>query len=993
MPLITLILLPFIGSLLAAVLPTNARNTESTLAGLIALFCTVQAALYFPQIAGGEVLRQEITWLPALGLNLVLRLDGFAWMFCMLVLGVGSLVVLYARYYMSVADPVPRFFAFFLAFMGAMVGVVLSGNIIQIALFWELTSLFSFLLIGYWHHRKDARRGARMALTVTGTGGLCMLAGMLVLGHIVGSYDLDHVLAAGTLIKAHPLYLTALVLVLLGAFTKSAQFPFQFWLPNAMAAPTPVSAYLHSATMVKAGVFLLARLWPALAGTEQWFWLVGGAGLCTLLVGGYAAMFQHDLKGLLAYSTISHLGLITLLLGLNSPLAAVAAVFHIMNHATFKASLFMAAGIVDHESGTRDIRRLSGLWRMMPITGTLAMVASAAMAGVPLLNGFLSKEMFFAETVFVNTVPWLEVLLPVAATVAGIFSVAYSLRFIADVFFGPPATDLPHTPHEPPHWMRVPVELLVLACLVVGMLPAWSVGAVLQAAARPVVGGELPTYSLAVWHGFNTPFVMSLVALAGGVALYLLLRWLRARGALDAPPLMHHISGQRLFDWTLARLSLAGRNGRRLLGTGRLQWQMLWLVVAALVAGTLPLWVRGLPSGTREQLPLSPAFALLWLLGALCAVAAAWQAKYHRLAALTLLGGAGLCTCLTFLWFSAPDLALTQIVVEVVTTILILLGLRWLPRRDESLRVPTLSQARRTQLRRYRDMALALLAGTGMALLSFAMMSRPFPQSTSTFFLERALSEGGGTNVVNVMLVDFRGFDTFGEIVVLGIVALTVYALLRRFRPAREVMDLPPQQRAVPADVATDLANPRQTADTAVGYLMVPAVLVRLLLPFATMVAVYLFMRGHNEPGGGFVAGLVFSVALVLQYMVSGTSWVEAHLPLYPRRWIGTGLLTALATGLGALFWGYPFLTSHTAHLQLPLVGEVHVASALFFDIGVFTLVVGSTLLILTAIAHQSVRSHRFNARAAEEAQEEQAAALAALAAAPPIHHNAGGVR
>ncbi|MFN9476199.1 monovalent cation/H+ antiporter subunit A [Acidovorax sp.] len=993
MPLITLIILPFIGSLLAAVLPTNARNTESTLAGLIALFCAVQAALYFPQIAGGEVLRQEITWLPALGLNLVLRLDGFAWMFCMLVLGVGSLVVLYARYYMSAADPVPRFFSFFLAFMGAMVGVVLSGNIIQIALFWELTSLFSFLLIGYWHHRKDARRGARMALTVTGTGGLCMLAGMLVLGHIVGSYDLDHVLAAGTLIKAHPLYLTALVLVLLGAFTKSAQFPFQFWLPNAMAAPTPVSAYLHSATMVKAGVFLLARLWPALAGTEHWFWLVGGAGLCTLLVGGYAAMFQHDLKGLLAYSTISHLGLITLLLGLNSPLAAVAAVFHIMNHATFKASLFMAAGIVDHESGTRDIRRLSGLLRMMPITGTLAMVASAAMAGVPLLNGFLSKEMFFAETVFVNTVPWLEILLPVAATLAGIFSVAYSLRFIADVFFGPPATDLPHTPHEPPHWMRVPVELLVLACLVVGMVPAWSVGAVLQAAARPVVGGELPTYSLAVWHGFNTPFVMSLVALGGGVALYLLLRWLRERGALDAPPLMHHISGQRLFDWVLARLSLAGRNGRRLLGTGRLQWQMLWLVVAALVAGTLPLWVRGLPIGSREQLPLSPAFAGLWLLGALCAVAAAWQAKYHRLAALTLLGGAGLCTCLTFLWFSAPDLALTQIVVEVVTTILILLGLRWLPRRDESLRVPTLSQARRTQLRRYRDMALALLSGTGMALLSFAMMSRPFPESTSTFFLERALTEGGGTNVVNVMLVDFRGFDTFGEIVVLGIVALTVYALLRRFRPAREVMDLPPQQRAVPADVATDLANPRQTADTAVGYLMVPAVLVRLLLPFATMVAVYLFMRGHNEPGGGFVAGLVFSVALVLQYMVSGTSWVEAHLPLYPRRWIGTGLLTALATGLGALFWGYPFLTSHTAHLDLPVVGEIHVASALFFDIGVFTLVVGSTLLILTAIAHQSVRSHRFNARAAEEAQEEQAAAMAALAAAGTHNNNIPGVR
>ncbi|MBU0745502.1 MAG: monovalent cation/H+ antiporter subunit A [Gammaproteobacteria bacterium] len=974
MPLITLILLPFIGSLLAAVLPTNARNTESTLAGLIALFCAVQTALYFPQIADGGVLRQEIAWLPALGLNLIIRMDGFAWMFCMLVLGVGSLVVLYARYYMSAADPVPRFFAFFLAFMGAMAGVVLSGNIIQIAFFWELTSLFSFLLIGYWHHRKDARRGARMALTVTGTGGLAMLAGMLVLGHIVGSYDLDHVLAAGALIKGHPLYLTALVLILLGALTKSAQFPFHFWLPNAMAAPTPVSAYLHSATMVKAGVFLMARLWPALAGTEEWFWLVGGAGLCTLLVGGYAAMFQNDLKGLLAYSTISHLGLITLLLGLNSPLAAVAAVFHTMNHATFKASLFMAVGIVDHESGTRDIRRLSGLRRMMPITSTLAMVASAAMAGVPLLNGFLSKEMFFAETVYVNTTPMLEWLLPVAATVAGMFSVAYSLRFTVDVFWGPPATDLPRPPHEPPHWMRVPVELLVLACLVVGTLPAWSVGAYLAAAAGPVVGGELPTYSLAVWHGFNTPFVMSLVALGGGIALYAALRWHRARSTLDAPPLMQHISGQRLFEAWLAAVSLAGRSGRRLLGTGRLQWQMLWLVSAALVAGVLPLWSRGLPIGDRAQLPLSPAFALIWLLGALCAIAAAWQAKYHRLAALTLLGGSGLCVCLTFLWFSAPDLALTQIVVEIVTTILILLGLRWLPRRDESLRVPTLAEAQRTQLRRYRDMTLALITGAGMALLSFAMMSRPFPDSTSTFFLENALTGGGGTNVVNVMLVDFRGFDTFGEIVVLGVVALTVYALLRRFRPAREVMDLPPQQRALPADVDTDLANPRQTADTAIGYLMVPAVLVRLLLPFATLVAMYIFMRGHNEPGGGFVAGLVFSVALLLQYIVSGTSWVEAHLPLYPRRWIGVGLLTALATGLGALFWGFPFLTSHTAHLNLPVLGEVHIASALFFDIGVFTLVVGSTLLILTGIAHQSVRSHRYNnARAADAAEAEAA--------------------
>ena len=978
MPLVTLILLPFIGSLLAAVLPANARNTESTLAGLIALFCTVQAALYFPEIADGTVLRQEIAWLPALGLNLIIRMDGFAWMFCMLVLGIGALVVLYARYYMSPADPVPRFFAFLLAFMGVMAGVVLSGNLIQLAFFWELTSLFSFLLIGYWHHRQDARRGARMALTVTGTGGLALLAGLLVLGHIVGSYDIDHVLAAAGQVRAHPLYLTALVLILLGALTKSAQFPFQFWLPHAMAAPTPVSAYLHSATMVKAGVFLLARLWPVLSGTEPWFWIVGTAGLVTLLVGGYAAMFQHDLKGLLAYSTISHLGLITLLLGLNSPLAAVAAVFHILNHATFKASLFMAAGIVDHESGTRDIRRLSGLRHMMPITATLAMVASAAMAGVPLLNGFLSKEMFFAETVFLDATPLVHWGLPIAATVAGMFSVAYSLRFTVDVFCGPPATDLPHTPHEPPHWMRVPVELLVLACLVVGMLPAWAVGPYLDAAARPVVGGALPAFSLAVWHGLNTPFVMSVLALAGGVLLYRVLRAQREAGRIDAPPLMGRIDGRRLFEGAMALLSAAGRAGRRALSTRRLQWQMLWLVGAALAAGALPLLLHGLRLGHRGALPLPPAFVVLWGLGCLCAVAAAWQAKYHRLAALTLLGGAGLATCITFLWFSAPDLALTQIAVELVTTVLMLLGLRWLPKREEQLR-PTLRQrARGTLRRRLRDMLLAVLAGGGMAWLAFAMMSRDFPESTSTFFLERALTEGGGTNVVNVMLVDFRGFDTFGEIVVLGIVAITVYALLRRFRPARETMDLPEQQRALPADLQTDLLNPRHAQDTAVGYLMVPAVLVRLLLPLAAMVSAFIFMRGHNEPGGGFVAGLVLSVALILQCIISGAQWVEAHLPLVPRRWIATGLLCALATGLGSLAVGYPFLTTHTAHFTLPWIGEVHVASALFFDTGVFALVVGSTLLILTAIAHQSIRGHRYHARLQEESAEKLASSAQA---------------
>jgi multicomponent K+:H+ antiporter subunit A len=953
---VALLILPFAGCVVTALLPTRARSALAACAGLVSAAAAILVISMFPQVRDGGVIRETIVWVPSLGLDLTLRIDGFAWMFAVLVTVIGALVSLYARYYMSPEDPVARFYAFFLAFMGSMLGVVVSGNLVQLVVFWELTSLTSFLLIGYWHHRVDAQRGARMALTVTGAGGFALLGGVIVLGHIVGSYDLDVVLASADLVRAHPLYPVALVLILLGALTKSAQFPFHFWLPQAMAAPTPVSAYLHSATMVKAGVFLLARLWPVMSGTELWFWLVSGAGMTTLVVGAYIAMFQNDLKRVLAYSTISHLGLITLLLGLNSSLAAVAAVFHTMNHATFKASLFMAAGVVDHETGTRDIRRLSGLMRSMPHTGTLALVASGAMAGVPLLNGFLSKEMFFSETVFLSSHPWVEVAFPVLATVAAIFAVVYSLRFGYDIFFGAPSTGLPRQPEEAPRWMRIPIELLVLSCLIVGVVPAMSIGPALAAAARPVVGGTLPDYSLAVWHGFNTPVFMSLLAISGGVVGYLWLRTYQERGRLQNAPLLERLSGRRLFESALVGLTRLSRRTLRLVGARGLQGQMFAIIAVALLLALLA--ARGVPLawGDRERLPAAPAFVLLWIIGAICAVGAAVMAKFHRLVAITLMGGAGLVTCLTFAWFSAPDLALTQIVVEVVTTILFLLGLRWLPMRLEGIpgRVTTRDRARRA-----RDMLLAVGVGGGLAALSYAMLTRPAPHSISPFFLDRALPDGGGANVINVILVDFRAFDTLGEITVLGAVALTVYALLRRFRPPAESIEQPQQQRALPADVVTDLVKPRTAEDAARGYMMVPAIIARLLLPVSLVVAAHFFLRGHNEPGGGFVAGLIVAIAMLMQYVASGTLWLEKRAPLRPPRWIAVGLLLAATTGLGAVALGYPFLTTHTADVDLPLVGEVHLPSATFFDLGVFAVVVGATLFILTAISHQSVRAHR----------------------------------
>jgi len=953
MSLLALLLLPFLGSLLTAVLPTRARTVLAGCAGLVSAIAAVWIISLFPQVRDGGVIRETVSWVPSLGLDLILRMDGFAWMFAVLVSVIGALVCLYARYYMSPQDPVARFYAFLLAFMGAMLGLVLSGNLVQLVIFWELTSLFSFLLIGYWHHRVDAQRGARMALIVTGAGGLALLGGVVVLGRIVGSYELDVVLASGDLLRTHPLYPVALVLIVLGALTKSAQFPFHFWLPRAMAAPTPVSAYLHSATMVKAGVFLLARLWPVLSGTALWFWLVGGAGMATLVLGAYIAMFQSDLKRVLAYSTISHLGLITLLFGLNSPMAAVAGVFHIMNHATFKASLFMAAGIVDHETGTRDIRRLSGLMRYMPHTGTLALVASAAMAGVPLLNGFLSKEMFFAETVFLSSHPWVDVALPAMATIASVFAVVYSLRVGYDIFFGRPSTDLPRQPEEAPRWMRIPIEVLVLSCLVVGVIPEMSIGSALAAAAKPVVGGQLPGYSLAVWHGFSLPLVMSLVAILGGTVGYLWLRRCQRRGRVQDVPAVVRLDGRRLFESALVGLTSMSRVAVKLLGSRRLQTQMFTIVTAALLAGVLASRSVPLTWGDRQRLPASQAFVLLWIMGMVCAVGAAVMAKFHRLVAITLMGGAGLVTCLTFLWFSAPDLALTQIVVEVVTTILFLLGLRWLPK--EAAAPATI----RDRGRRARDLLLAIAAGSGLATLSYAMLTRPAPHSISPFFLGRALPEGGGTNVVNVMLVDFRAFDTMGEITVLGTVALTVYALLRRFRPPLESLEQPHQQRALPAGGVTDLVDPSIEKGAARGYMMVPAVIAGVLLPVSLVVAAHFFLRGHNEPGGGFVAGLVVAIAFLTQYIVFGTRWVEGRIRLYPPGWIAWGLLIAAATGMGAITFGYPFLTTHTAHLRLPVVGEVHLPSATFFDFGVFAVVVGATLLILTALAHQSIRARR----------------------------------
>ncbi|MDD1507246.1 monovalent cation/H+ antiporter subunit A [Pseudomonas sp. CNPSo 3701] len=921
MALALVVALPFLGILLPLLADRKGRSLCALAAALAPAAAMVLLWAERPGTFEGHGHVVRYPWLTELGLDLSFRLDGLSFLFALLILGIGLLVILYARYYLSKQEPMGRFFAYLLLFMGAMLGVVLSENLLLMLMFWELTSLSSFLLVGFWSGSSDARRGARMALTVTGGGGLALLAGILLLGHMAGSFELSVVLEAGDIVRAHSLYPVALTLILLGVFTKSAQFPFHFWLPQAMAAPTPVSAYLHSATMVKAGVFLLARLYPVLAGTDWWFYMVSMTGMVTLLFGACMALFQHDLKGLLAYSTISHLGLITLLFGLDTELATVAALFHIINHATFKASLFMAAGIIDHETGSRDMRRINGLWKYMPHTAVLAMVAASAMAGVPLLNGFLSKEMFFSETLNQDLLGIFNWMIPVAATLAGVFSVAYSLRFIHDVFFNGEPKDLPkYPPHEPPRYMKIPVEVLVFLCLLVGMLPAYTVAPLLTAAVSASLGGEVPEYSLAIWHGFNLPLAMSVVALAGGVLVYAcrepLFRWYNGMPTVDA---------KDVFERVIYSLVKGTRRLTHMLESGSLQ-----RYIAVLLLSALALLVMALSELKKlgGEVPLSPVDGITALGMLILCVMAVLTVVFHRsrLTALMTLSCAGLMVALAFARYSAPDLALTQLSVEVVTIILLVLALFFMPDRTPQ---------ESSSLRGLRDFALAGSAGIAVALLTYAVMTRPY-DSISSFFLENSVSGGGGTNVVNVILVDFRGFDTLGEIAVLAIAAVGIYGLLAG-------LHLPHPD--------TDRNGKLWSTDS---HPMILDVIARLMMPMALLVSAFIFLRGHNLPGGGFIAGLITAIALILQYVAHGVEWTQQRLRWSFHSIAGLGILIAALTGLGSLAFDSPFLTSAFDHFHLPLIGEFELATALLFDLGVYLTVVGATLLILSNIGHVS---------------------------------------
>ncbi|PZO63467.1 MAG: monovalent cation/H+ antiporter subunit A [Paracoccus denitrificans] len=925
MSLIMIAFLPFLGALVASVLARSGRGAVGLGCGTVTAAALIGLCLHIPAILGGDAVVASITWMPQIGLNATFRLDGLSLLFGILILGIGLLIIVYASNYLRRDEGIGRFFTILMLFQGAMTGLVLTDNILMLLIFWELTSLSSFLLIGFNSHTDSGRRGASMALTVTGLGGLAMIAGLLLLARATGSYEISGIIQAGSAFRESPVYLPALTLILLGAFTKSAQFPFHFWLPRAMAAPTPVSAYLHSATMVKAGLFLMAKLWPVLSGTPEWTTIVTTVGLVTMLIGAVIALFQDDMKGLLAYSTVSHLGLITMLLGLGTEAAAAAAMLHIIAHATFKAALFMSAGIVDHETHIRAISRLGGLRRLMPLTFVIALLSSLSMAGIPPFAGFLSKEAMLTQVADSHRIALIGLVL-----IATIFSVAYSLRFFTGVFLRSARSKMDHAAHDPGPGLWVAPAIMAGLTLLIGLLPGPTVGWLVDAATSTVVGQSQHVH-LALWHGLNTALMLSVAAIALGLALVWALvpaERLRAR--------LPRIDAGRVYGWLVEGATrIAGRVSDRITNGG-MSRALGSLVIVALAVPFMAFVSGGLSPATRPMLPVTPIAVVGWVL---LIVATGTMAAFHRqrLLALALVGIIGLIVSATFIYLSAPDLALTQISVEVVTVVLLLMSLKFLPRM-------TVMEAR--PFVRGRDAGIAVLAGLAFGGLSYALMRRDFAfPGISDYMLANSYKLGGGDNVVNVILVDFRGYDTFGEITVLGIAGLTIFALARTLMSGRAAQAL-----------AAWRPWPGQAGD---AHPILLRTATRVLTPLALLVGLYIFLRGHNAPGGGFIAGLVVSIALVMHYMASGPRWTQTRVPFSYQTLIALGVLIAGITGAGAWFAGLPFLTSAYGYVHLAGVAPVELATAMGFDLGVFLCVVGAVMLALQSLSELTLQAQQ----------------------------------
>jgi multicomponent Na+:H+ antiporter subunit A len=766
-------LLVFIPFLFALFIPFLRKKFSKVHLGWFVLSVPIVLFTYFisflKEMMQGEKVVSTLQWIPSLHINFVFVVDGLSMLFSLLITGIGSLVVLYSIFYLNKKENLGHFYFYLLLFMGAMLGVVLSDNIFVLYMFWEFTSISSFLLIGFWYHREKSRYGALKSMLITVFGGLALFGSFLLMSSATGSTSVREIILNHDLITGSPYFVLLLVLFLLGAFTKSAQFPFHTWLPDAMEAPTPVSAYLHSATMVKAGLYLVARFFLVFQGEHLFAIIVSCFGIVTLAWGSYMAVRQTDLKGILAFSTISQLGMIMAMLGFGAgyenKVAILAAVFHIFNHATFKGSLFMVAGIIDHETGTRDIRRLGGLYTLMPITATLAFFGTFSMAGFPLpvFNGFLSKEMFFKAAIQGNVLD-ISVLIPVLAVIGSIFTFIYSMILFFKPFTGK-ENMLDKQPHEAPLGMLISPAILVSFIIIIGLLPNIISEPILGPAVT-AINGEIPLIHLEFWHGLNNPQIwMSFAVVIFGTLLFRTRdRWANMYNVVPGK-----WSAANGYDYIVQGIYSFAKSVTQLFMTGSIRnYLSIILVFLTAVLAVALKKTGGFNISYDDLAPVTWPAVLTGIVMIISAIATIFMR--NRIAAILVLGVVGYGLSILFVFFKAPDLALTQLIIETVTVALFLLCF---------FHLPDFTKTKESWSRKTLNVIISISVGAIVTIIAISSHSSKMFDAISEYFIETSVSLGGGHNIVNVILVDMRGLDTLFEITVLGIAALAIISMIK----------------------------------------------------------------------------------------------------------------------------------------------------------------------------------------------------------------------
>ncbi len=723
-----------------------------------------------PHISSGGNLLESTPWIPSLGVNLDFRLDGLSLLFALLITGIGIAIYFYARTYLKGHPYFDRFFGYLSLFMSAMLGMVLADNMLLLFIFWELTSISSFFLIGFNNTEPGSRKSAITALSVTGLGGFFLLAGLILLGNIAGTYSISELIHSRDVIIGHPLYPLVLGLLFMGAFTKSAQFPFHFWLPGAMKAPTPVSAYLHSATMVKAGIYLLARFSPVLGNTPEWSYPLMIIGGFTMLFAAYHSLLRTDLKSILAYSTISALGILTFLLGIGTREAVIAASVFILVHALYKAALFLITGIIDHETHTRDITQLSGLRKVLLPVALAGLLAALSSAGVPLSFGFIGKDLIYEATLHTPS-SWIFILTTLAL-ITNICLVAAGFMAGIKPFAGPLPEPFKKI-HLPYTSMWLPPLILALGGILLGIMPDYAGSLFSLQAANAIFGADTQLH-LKIWHGFNTVLVLSLVTLAAGIFIYMINKPGKER--LNFVKKLNHLSPEYIMGKSVDAFFRFSEWYTGKFHNGYLRSYHLQIILFAEALLAYKLWLSGpieIDFFSLAMLSVYEVAIVAILIGALIMM----LTTRTRLTAVVSMSVIGYCICLMFVFYSAPDLAMTQFTIDTLTTVLFVLVLYKLP--------PFLNLG--TKKERYRDIAVSLIFGIILCMVALQAHHEPIVTATSNFYGDAAYTEAKGKNVVNVILVDFRGIDTLFETVVLSIGAIGVYNLLRlRLKPSEK---------------------------------------------------------------------------------------------------------------------------------------------------------------------------------------------------------------